>query len=188
MCVICYKPAGAKMPKEDILRACFRANRDGIGFVTPRRFYKTMDFDSFMKNIKKVAAKEPCIIHFRYATHGSVNIGNCHPFKGEIEGQIPIFFAHNGILSIDPIGDMTDSETAYVTKFLPVAKKYGLHSKQFDNVVERYRGGSRFAFMQGDDVTLYGDFKSYDGCFYSNLNFVGYIKKVYDYDSFFMTF
>lgn len=176
MCVILFKPKGQAMPGIDVLRACFRANPHGVGFVTPGQFYKTMSYEKFIDKIGQVSDDEPCIIHFRYATHGSIKTANCHPFKGSIRGHKPIYFAHNGVLSIRPIGDMTDSETAFQTKFLPVAKEYGLRSKELEEVVEKYRGGSRFAFMQGDKVSLFGNFVQREGCYFSNLNFTSYLN------------
>ena len=149
MCVIIVKPAGVKMPTSDIINAAFHANPHGCGFISPSTFYKGMSIKSLKKNLKQVSDDEPCIIHFRLATHGSIKRANCHPFN---RGNV--WFAHNGILDIRPERDMTDSETA------------------FQNVI----GFSKFAFLQGDRLKMYGDFiKQDDGCYYSNLRFMSYV-------------
>lgn len=71
---------------------------------------------------------------------------------------------------------MTDSETAFQNIIYPAIEKYGYGSKEMDNVVNNIIGYSKFAFMRGDDVRIYGDFIEYkDGCFYSNLRFLPFV-------------
>lgn len=171
MCVIIIKPAGVKMPSKEIINAAYQANPHGCGFISPSVFYKGMSFDSFKRHLKHVPDNEPCILHFRLATHGSIKRANCHPFHRD-----DVWFAHNGILSIRPQGDMTDSETAFQNVIYPAIVKYGYGSEQMDNAVNRVIGYSKFAFLKGDDVKLYGDFiKQDDGCYYSNLRFMPYV-------------
>ena len=35
MCVIVYKPAGCPMPANEVLQACWAANKDGAGMMLP---------------------------------------------------------------------------------------------------------------------------------------------------------
>ncbi len=171
MCVIIVKPAGVKMPQNDIIKAAYYTNPHGCGFVSPSAFYKGLSFDSFKRNLKKVSDDEPCIIHFRLATHGSIKRANCHPFNRD-----DVWFAHNGILNLKPQGDMTDSETAFQNIIYPVIEKYGYGSFQMDSIVASIIGYSKFAFLQGDKLKLYGDFIKYDdGCYYSNTRFMPYV-------------
>lgn len=171
MCVIIVKPAGVKMPDNDTLKAAYQANSHGCGFISPSAFYKGMSFDSFKRHLKQVSDDEPCIIHFRLATHGSIRRANCHPFnRGDV------WFAHNGILNIMAQGDMTDSETAFQNIIYPAIEKYGYGSIQMDMAVKRVIGWSKFAFLKGESLKLYGDFIRYeDGCYYSNLRFMPYV-------------
>lgn len=171
MCIIIVKPAGVKMPDNEIINAAYRANPHGCGLVSPSVFYKGLSFDSFKRALKKVPESEPCIIHFRLATHGSIKRSNCHPFnRGDV------WFAHNGILNITPQGDMTDSETAFQNIIYPAILKHGYSSKGMTQAVNRVIGYSKFAFLCGDDVKLYGDYTlSDDGCYYSNMRFMPYI-------------
>ncbi len=171
MCVIIVKPAGVKMPSNEIINAAYNANPHGCGIVSPSAFYKGLSYRSFKKCLKQVSQDEPCIIHFRLATHGSIKQANCHPFR-----RGDVWFAHNGILDIRPVGDMTDSETALQNIIYPAIVKYGYGSDGMDLAVAKVIGYSKFAFLQGDDVRLYGDFiKSDDGCYYSNLRFMPYV-------------
>ena len=103
------------------------------------------------------------------ATTGSVKTSNCHPFR---RGNV--FFAHNGVLSIQPTGDMTDSETAFEKYIYPAIAEYGYADSMKDYVISNIIGGSKFAMMRlGDrNVKLYGDYiMQPDGCYYSNLRF-----------------
>lgn len=171
MCVIIVKPAGVKMPDNEIINAAYQANSHGCGIVSPSVFYKGLSFNAFKKALSKVSEDEPCIIHFRLATHGSIKRANCHPFNiGDV------WFAHNGILNIKPDGDLTDSETAFNNIIYPAIERYGFGSARMETVVNRVIGCSKFAFLCGDDVKLYGDFiLSDDGCYYSNMRFMPYI-------------
>ena len=171
MCVICIVKGGQPLPSREIMRAMYRANPHGMGFVSPSVSYKGMDFSRFYNKLVTVPKGENIIIHFRYATHGSVCAKNCHPFK-----KGTLWFAHNGILDITPEGDMTDSETAFRNHLYPVAREYGIFSDELAYTVEEIRGTSRFAFMDGDgNVKTFGHFEDYQGMLCSNLNWQRYI-------------
>lgn len=176
MCIICYKPKGVEMPSREVLKAMYRANSDGCGFCTPTKYYRGLSFGTFIQKIGQVGKEEPCIIHFRLATHGSVKRGNCHPFYDATTGT---YFAHNGILNVIPDRDTTDSETAFRRLFVPQIRRHGLQSDELAYSVAQVRAntGSKFAFMQGDDVLLFGDFQAYDGCLCSNLRFIYYLEE-----------
>ena len=180
MCVICVKPKGVQMPSREILRAMYQANSHGCGFCTPTLYFRGLSFDSFMQKIRKVSIDEPCIMHFRLATHGSVKRSNCHPFY---DADSDTYFAHNGILNIHPAGDKTDSETAFRDIFVPYIKAYGFDSDDTRYAIRQVRAntGSKFAFLQGGELHLYGDFQRFadcPGCFFSNLRFTYYIYEM----------
>lgn len=172
MCVICYIPKGVDTPSKEVLKAMYKANPDGVGICTPTMSYKGMSFNVLCKQLSKRTTDEPCLLHFRYATHGSIKKSNCHPFYDE---NTDTHFMHNGILNIFPKGDMTDSETAFRGVLLPYIKRFGLHSSEVKNTVNQIIGGSRFAFMSGDDVLLFGNYETLGNCLYSNLRFMRYI-------------
>lgn len=175
MCVLIVKPKGVKMPSNSILRQAYKANPHGCGFATQNKFFKSLDFDLFMTELSKVSDDEDVMIHFRLATHGSIKRSNCHPFKAN-----DVVFAHNGILDIMPIGDMTDSETAFLHIIYPAIQRYGLDSKQTEDAIYSIIGYTRFAIIQGDDVRLYGDYQQIDGVYYSNLRFMAYRPKIFN--------
>lgn len=175
MCIIICKPEGVKMPPMAIIARCAALNPHGFGFATKDRIYKTLSFEDFKREIKTIRKDETAILHFRYATHGSIKASNCHPFRDDKTG---VSFAHNGILNITPIGDMTDSETAFRTRIVPTIEEYGFDSDEFIKANHDIIGGSRFAYIDKDgDYRLYGAFTHYKGCWYSNRNFMPIIER-----------
>ena len=175
MCIIIVRPEGVKMPPMAILARCAALNPHGFGFATKDRIYKTLSFEDFKREIKTIRKDETAILHFRYATHGSIKTSNCHPFRDDKTG---VSFAHNGILNITPIGDMTDSETAFRTRIVPTIKEHGFASDEFIKANHDIIGGSRFAYIDKDgDYRLYGAFTHYKGCWYSNRNFMPIIER-----------
>lgn len=170
MCVIIVKPSGKAIPSDELLKAAYNANPHGCGVISPSTFYKGLSYRSFKEHLNHVSIDEPCIIHFRLATHGSIKRANCHPFKCE-----DIYFAHNGILDIRPIGDKTDSETALQSIIAPAIKAYGWNSPEANAIIYQTCGHSKFAMMHNGEVLLFGQFiHSLDGCYYSNYRFMGY--------------
>ena len=121
---------------------------------------------ALVEQLRKRSISEPCIMHFRLATHGSIKRANCHPFKIN-----DVCFAHNGILSVRPMGDRTDSETAFIRYLYPYIEQYGLYSHEAEKMVGNIIESSKFAFMQGEDVRLFGRFEEFNGCYCSNLRF-----------------
>lgn len=153
------------MPSREVLFDCHTVNHDGMGFCTPNSVYHTLSYPDFNRALRTVHKGDPCIIHFRWATHGSVKIENCHPFaKGDVK------FAHNGVLPVVPRGDMTDSETAFDNIIYPAIMINGFRSEEADRIIKQTAGTSRFAIMDGRDVELFGTWYEIGGVYYSNLN------------------
>lgn len=155
------------MPSESILEQAHAANPHGCGLVCESFSYKTLDFGAFMRKLATVPETENCIIHFRYATHGPVCRRNCHPFSSN-----GVWFAHNGILDIEPEDGLTDSETAFRNILMPTIRRHGFASPAMRESANRILGWSRFAFMNKGDVILMGPFAKLGECHYSNLRFL----------------
>lgn len=165
------KPQGAKLPPYRILEHCATRNPDGFGFATVDQVCHFMNFDTFYRCLLEASEdRQSMLIHFRYATHGSVGLSNCHPFRDDISG---VSFAHNGILNIYPYKDMTDSETAFRRLYVPIIREYGLDSDELRYEVYNTIGYSRFAFLGEDSrIRCFGTFYKFGGCLYSNPNFM----------------
>lgn len=168
MCCIIIVPRNQNIPSEDTLRQVYSHNGDGMGFVSETNYFRTFNFEDFMYELEKVPIGENIIIHFRWATHGSVKLSNCHPFVGYAQGD-EYFFAHNGVLPISSKNDMTDSEICFREKILPAIRRLGYENAK--KYIEKWRGGSRFAIMKPDgDIETFGSFQYFNGCLFSNFH------------------
>jgi len=109
MCFLLYKPAGSVILPEWIDNA-YNANKDGFGIsykldgklFIQKGLYSLEQCRSACNSIPKEAS---ALIHFRWATHGSICEDNCHPF---VIGEATC--AHNGVLMGYGTGNSTDSE------------------------------------------------------------------------------
>ena len=172
MCILVVVPAHAKLPSKNELLAMHRVNPHGMGFACKSMHYKGMNFERFYNRLQFVPEDEDVIIHFRFATHGSIGVKNCHPFyKGGI------WFAHNGILDVTPIGDMTDSETAFREIIYPKIQEYGIDSDEVAWTIYEIIGYSKFAILGKDGIVrMFGNFEKYKDRYYSNLRHLSYIS------------
>lgn len=191
MCIAIVKPKDKIIPKE-VLRTCAEANPDGMGFAYCKGntiyMYKNLnDFEKFYEKYAEVETTSNMLIHFRIATHGNVEINNCHPFV--LNKRMVLI--HNGIIS----GYGSKTENKSDTKDF-IEKVIGnISYKQWDNpsfrqLVGEAIGYSKFGIL---DVTgkyfIINEHKGFwdDGVWYSNKSYkpkeVVTTKKssVYDY-------
>ncbi len=126
-----------------------------------------MNYQKFLDHLSMVGVEEECIIHMRLATHGSKCRKNCHPFV-----ENGVYFAHNGVLPIQSVNDMTDSEIFFRRKVYPLVMKYGYESKVTESMMMASAGSSKFAMMYKGKVKLYGDYTKLNGVYYSNLRWL----------------
>lgn len=167
MCCIIYKPKGVPMPSLGTLAKIMKLNHNGYGFVSTNHFHKGLDYRTFLRHLSEVGDDEDCIIHFRLATHGSICRANCHPFV-----KNDVYFAHNGVLNVYPVGDMTDSEIAFRAKIYPAVERYGYGTQEVHQLISSFVGYSKFAMMYKGEVRLYGDYAKINGVYYSNLRWL----------------
>lgn len=177
MCLIITKPFGIEIP-ENHIKTAYDSNRDGIG-ISIRRLsggvplvYKYLTLKEFIDNHKD-DLKNPdieAVIHLRFGTHGSVTINNVHPFKTPHNYA----FHHNGILSIKPKGDKTDSETYMLERFIKSA--FCVKSDVFKKTIEKEIGASKFALHTDEGVILFNEKHGHwlNGAWYSNYGYESY--------------
>lgn len=167
MCVVFIKPANFSMPESDI-RAMAKANPHGLGIAyvdtihrgkyppVPKIITKKFIGDTATKYLSLDLHEKQVLVHFRLATHGSVNTRNVHPFA-IVKNHLVM--AHNGVLDIRTRSDETDT-AAYIRENLkPAIEKYGkaiVNQPFFKGLIERDIGSSKFVFMDSHDyVTIY---------------------------------
>lgn len=187
MCIIVSKPRGVVMPDEKILKNCWRNNSDGAGFSYVREGSNTvcivkgfMKLKALIKSLEyhKFTPEDDVVLHFRFATHGLCDGGNCHPFPlsartVDLRSKFiitNIAIAHNGIF-----GQMPDHETLSDTqKFIStvLANKAVINNLDSAAVQELIRGycgsSSKLAIMRPSGILHIGDFVKDEGMYYSN--------------------
>lgn len=191
MCIAILKPAGVDISFET-LETCYENNRDGCGLAYINKegkieIHKSMDFYAFYK-IYQACLQEnpqsPFLIHFRIATHGTVNEFNCHPFA--VGGDIA--FIHNGVISKAP--SCPDKKRSDTQMFNDTILK-SLPDGWFDSagakaLIEEYIGtGSKLVVLNKDGrYNIYNEKAGTweDGCWFSNYSFRIYRSKYYNSD------
>ncbi len=114
MCMAIFKPADKLLTKR-AAKNSFDGNKHGAGYayakdgklVVEKGFFS---FAKFWKAFNAIQKGNPCLVHFRWATHGKIDAANCHPFI--VTNGVAM--VHNGIFS--DFGGTKRSDTAEFTK------------------------------------------------------------------------
>lgn len=182
MCVIVYKPQNKSLNIDDLADMWDR-NPHGAGIAWQRRskirwVKGMMDFDTFIHTLGSIDRDDSkeLVIHFRLATHGSVEPLNCHPFpvyaKNALKGEDEAVLFHNGILNQfgksgkDGMSDSHDFTDSILS---------AIGSKEIRKLLPHV--GGRFAYWDAKGVLLTGGFTEKDKCEYSNMNWKSYTYK-----------
>lgn len=178
MCIAIYKPAEAP-PQWGHYENGYDSNKDGWGFaaVVDGQLEVRVglgDFQQFKEYFAPYADKQ-AIIHFRWATHGSVDCDNCHPFM--VADNLAVI--HNGIVDIDCNVNSDRSDTWHLNElvFKPMLKDdpdfFIKPHQQF--VHEQATKGSKFVFLRADGTrSIWGVNSGHwedDGHWYSNMDY-----------------
>jgi len=203
MCIIVYKPAGEFLPEYETLQNCWDNNWDGAGFMyqDPSKSFVTiqkgfMKFDALMNALRELSQKEnmqelELSIHFRMASHGKVNKGNCHPFPvttntKHLKAKLiktDLAIVHNGIISFCGDDKNTSDTMVFVSKYLVNMKDVIFHPGVGDLIVEATK--SKFVIMSPSEIKIIGNFiyNKMDGCYYSNSSYESHYYKTSYYSS-----
>lgn len=195
MCVILVKERGIELPTKDVLESCWKRNPDGAGFmfndcdkvVIMKGF---MTFDEFYLRLQTAnefyhLKEKGLVIHFRIATSGLKDKGNCHPYpisndnldlrESFITTELGI--AHNGIIRDYNGTDKILNDTQLFIKndlfeLNSLDKKF-YKNVIFQSMIERLIDGSRLVFLnkKGDIIKL-GNWFHNGNYYFSNLNHV----------------
>jgi hypothetical protein len=88
-------------------------NPDGFGFAiiaeTHIVRFRSMSFDETWSEWQLARSRwdGPAVWHWRWATGGTMDVANCHPF--EVGGDSRLMLAHNGVLPITPTRYRSDT-------------------------------------------------------------------------------
>lgn len=179
MCLIIHKPADARFDL-NIVKDAAMMHSDGFGIMWVENdkvnAFKSADMamlDDVVASVNELVGVEVGL-HLRYATHGSVRDGNCHPFLSK---NAKYGLMHNGVIQVERKGDETDSNAFCRTVAFPALRKHDLMSAA--DLIEQSHGSSNrtlIATASGEFVRT-GSWISRDGLNYSNgSGFYSYYK------------
>lgn len=195
MCVILVKEKGIELPTKKVLKCCWERNPDGAGFMfndygkvvimkgfmTFEEFYLRLQTANEFYHLKE----KGLVIHFRIATSGLKDKGNCHPYpisndnldlrKSFITTELGI--AHNGIIrSYNGKNNILNDTQLFIKNDLfelnSLDKKF-YKNVIFQSMIERLIDGSRLVFLnkKGKIIKL-GNWFHNGNYYFSNLNHV----------------
>lgn len=182
MCIaICTSPNTSLT--EDQLLNCHTSNKDGCGFayistdysgVRRLKTYKTMDFQKFKKQYYRAVKnnpESPMLVHFRIATHGTVDKFNCHPFKVNKR----MVMIHNGIINGMGVDKNKSDTQLFNDKILKTLPKGWENSEGISLLIEKFIIGSKMLTLDIDGtVRIYNESAGHwkDGIWFSNNSYV----------------
>jgi predicted glutamine amidotransferase len=183
MCLLIVAPAGLKNVTEYELENADWGNPHGIGVSYLDNGLMTTEKMVSLHALTKLLptlAKTPCMVHFRYATHGTKDAFNCHPFV-----RNNWVLAHNGVLSCPdlkiPAGH---SDTHALADELAQFSFSELASVQH-GLAERIGKGNKLGFfsLDGKEYFIVNEEVGHwrDGVWFSNESYVvspSYFPKV----------
>ena len=190
MCIIAYKPLGAKLPTLETITNCMTNNPDGTGYMFNTKegvlihkgFTKAQELkDALYKDLAiynlKVKSTE-IAIHARIATAGLVKPENCHPFPisenvGELQSTRILAkraMVHNGIISISDDAFKNLSDTQIFVK--NVLAKVDITSKPIKDLIKMSIGSSKMlVFSRFGMIQSYGTWEKEGNLWYSNTTY-----------------
>ena len=87
MCIICVSKSGVRQPSDITLRAMFRRNPHGAGYMYARDGKVTihkgfMNIEDFLAAVhtERFTPQDSVVYHFRISTQAGVNAAMTHPF------------------------------------------------------------------------------------------------------------
>jgi len=175
MCIAILNQKGTISLKT--FKRCWNANPDGAGFT----YFdgKNIQIIKEMKDVKllhdkyvKVRQKYPAVdiaIHFRIATHGKVNLTNCHPFKiSDISA-----FIHNGMIdAVDKHHDYSDTYLFNETILKQLPGNF-IENTAIHELLSNFIGYSKLVIISGKQSAIINEhFGTWDGGnWYSNQSY-----------------
>ena len=175
MCLIIHQPSGHTLSRRDFTDIAER-NPDGFGIMTAHdgvlKTFRTLGSidDAFALYVRHASGRAS-VLHWRYATHGTVTLDNVHPFKLTND----IAFVHNGMLSCGT-PQSAQSDTAHLarTVLAPIARDNprALFTSELRAVLSPLIGtGNKLAVMDNHgNVSIFNRASGMDhkGRWYSN--------------------
>jgi len=200
MCIIVAKKSGVELPSKFVLETCFLANPHGVGFMYNNKGRVIiekgfMDFYEFYERLIEIdnridLSSKGLVIHFRIATSGLIDQGNCHPYPITKANKFlrstfiscPIAMAHNGIILKyhKKNSQLNDTQLFIKNDVYTIIKKYSLMFYKDERILSYLLkiSNSKLAFLdQNGQMTLIGKFVNDEGIYYSNNSYLYGLNK-----------
>lgn len=180
MCIAIYQPSYTEI-NDFTLETCYFNNPDGMGFMYVKNgkiviVKELKNFDYFLTMYHKALRcnlDASFVLHFRIATHGKIDLANCHPFRVNSE----LAFCHNGILDIDSTEKVSDTRMFAKTILRKLPANW-LHNDAIVELVESYIGEyNKMVFLSNTgEVSILNEHKGVwdNGVWYSNRSYKDY--------------
>jgi hypothetical protein len=174
MCLLIVKPAGINVPESELFQAA-QTNPHGAGVawhdgkqnrILKNANWQADDVCDQLANLRDY----PAIIHFRYATHGSISDSNAHPF------QLPLGWvaAHNGVISgLECLPDESDTRAFLRQTVAPIIESGEHIIKHIGRIEDLVGDYNKLAFLapNGELTIANEDSGEWEGgVWYSNFN------------------
>ena len=159
MCLLTFIPDYVS-PDMDRFKIAAQANPDGFGFAisTGKKIITahSMDFDEVANKFidLRKTHQGPAVFHFRWATHGSETVSNCHPFFLGRDSESVV--GHNGILPVAiPKGDNRSDTKVFAQDIMPsVGGISSLDNDDYFKKLEAWASGSKLVFLTVNEDAL----------------------------------
>jgi hypothetical protein len=158
MCLIIDRQQGAEL-NEDVLRRAIRTNSDGWGIMLAHNgeihTKRGMVAERFFRALPRYGAS-PLTIHFRWATHGTKDVQNTHPYV-ICGGRYAVM--HNGVLNHAPEHDKNKSDTwnfaHYVLAPILTANEDSFGKPELLHTLEALAGfGNKLVILRSDGASM----------------------------------
>ena len=135
MCIICVSKSGVQQPTDTTLRAMFRRNPHGAGYMYARDGKVTihkgfMSIEDFLSAVhtERFTPQDSVVYHFRISTQAGVNAAMTHPFPLSNQPRMMraldltcrCGIAHNGVIRLtsDPDNKRYSDTAIFITDYL----------------------------------------------------------------------
>ena len=196
MCIIVVKQTPTITEQQwKWLRTCFNNNPDGAGMMWRRRgkvvvskgYMEWQEFEDAVKR-HRLDRVNPIVFHFRFATHGSISPGNCHPFPisrkirdlQALDLTCSVAVVHNGILDVAiPKGSKLSDTQVFVRDVLSSTPYEMMAHPAYQLLLATT--GSKFVFLTSNTLCKVGEFVEDEGWSFSNTGYK--FEDTYDVNS-----
>ncbi len=159
MCLLCYIAPNSPVNWQGLEYASIN-NPDGFGwaihhgdYIQVGRYMDATDaLDSFYY-ARRAAEDKPAMYHARWATHGTEDVDNVHPFYVDLNDphQGETVLAHNGILPVSlPKGDPRSDTRYFAEELMKLRANFLLDKPHKVAKLEKWMGGSKFVVFTTD--------------------------------------